>query len=211
MNASIEKKLCVSSAPSDRANLWRLSLDGGEPERLTDFNDLRLFNVAFSPDGETVAFARGQVGTTVRVNLEADEAGPRSYRFAIEPDPREHVAENNARTLLLTVEDRREKILYFEGEPRFEVRFLRQAVQQALVAAREIPRPEVLQPGELAGTRQQRLGFEGAPARAQRLRQPQGGIEPPHTQGQSGGFQHRIGISHPLPRATRQRRAAAQT
>ena len=77
-----------------------------------------------------VTFERGQVGSTVRVNLEAAEAGPRSYRFAVDPMPDEHVSENNARTLLLAVEDRREKILYFEGEPRWEVSFLRQALAE---------------------------------------------------------------------------------
>ena len=75
-----------------------------------------------------VAFARGRVGQSVRINLQAEEAGSRSYRFAVEPEADEEVKENNARTLLLAVEDRQEKILYFEGEPRWEVKFLRQAL-----------------------------------------------------------------------------------
>jgi uncharacterized membrane protein len=36
--------------------------------------------------------------------------------------------ENNRREVLIRVADREEKILYFEGEPRFEVKFLRRAV-----------------------------------------------------------------------------------
>ena len=36
----------------------------------------------------------------------------------------ELVAENNQREALIDVRDRREKILYFEGEPRFELKFL---------------------------------------------------------------------------------------
>jgi serine/threonine protein kinase/Tol biopolymer transport system component len=53
--------LLINTMPSDRANLWRLPLDGDEPERLTDFDSLLLANVAFSPDGETVAYARGEL------------------------------------------------------------------------------------------------------------------------------------------------------
>jgi uncharacterized membrane protein len=41
----------------------------------------------------------------------------------------ETVVENNERTALIDVRDVRESILYFEGEPRFEMKFLRRAVQ----------------------------------------------------------------------------------
>ena len=39
------------------------------------------------------------------------------------------VTQNNVRESLIAVDDRRDKILYFEGEPRFEVKFLRRAVE----------------------------------------------------------------------------------
>ncbi len=77
---------------------------------------------------ETVTFARGQEGTTVRINLMAETAGPRDYRFYVEPLSDERVKENNARDILVSVADDREKILYFEGEPRWEVKFLRKAI-----------------------------------------------------------------------------------
>ena len=50
--------LLVNSAAEDRANLWRLPLDGGDPERLTNFNEPRLSWVEFHPDGETMIFCR---------------------------------------------------------------------------------------------------------------------------------------------------------
>ena len=53
--------LLLNTRPSDRANLWRVPLDGGEPEPLTEFDSLLLFAVGFSRDGETVAFARGEL------------------------------------------------------------------------------------------------------------------------------------------------------
>ncbi|HEX7120098.1 MAG TPA: hypothetical protein VF212_14990 [Longimicrobiales bacterium] len=65
---------------------------------------------------------------TVRVAFTAEEAGPRRLRVRVPPQPGETVAENNGRDVLLQVVDRREKILYFEGEPRFEVKFIRRAV-----------------------------------------------------------------------------------
>ncbi len=77
-----------------------------------------------------VTFGRGQGATSVRLNLQADDEGAMGYRFSIAGDERERITENNARDLLLQVEDRREKILYVEGEPRFEVKFLRQAVAE---------------------------------------------------------------------------------
>ncbi len=65
---------------------------------------------------------------TVRVRATADEAGPRVFRFRVPPVPGELLAENNVREALVDVRDAREKILYFEGEPRFEMKFIRRAV-----------------------------------------------------------------------------------
>ena len=76
------------------------------------------------------------------------------------PQPGELLAENNARDVLVDVRDRREKILYFEGEPRFEMKFLRRAVtddkQLQLVvlqrtADNKYLRLEVDDPDELVG------------------------------------------------------------
>ena len=65
---------------------------------------------------------------TVPVRLTLDEPGPRVLRIRVPAIDGEMVTGNNARDLLVTVEERREKILYFEGEPRFELKFLRRAV-----------------------------------------------------------------------------------
>ncbi len=64
----------------------------------------------------------------VRVRVAASEAGPRLFRFRVAPRPGELVAENNIRDTLIEVRDGREKILYFEGEPRPEMKFVRRAV-----------------------------------------------------------------------------------
>ena len=66
--------------------------------------------------------------TTVRVRFTASDAGPRVFTFRVPAQQGELLAENNSRDVLVDVRDRREKILYFEGEPRFEMKFLRRAV-----------------------------------------------------------------------------------
>src|SRR5262245_34771750 len=66
---------------------------------------------------------------TVRVRFTASDAGPRLFRFRVPAQANEQVAQNNSREALIEVSDRREKILYFEGEPRFEAKFIRRAVE----------------------------------------------------------------------------------
>ena len=58
----------------------------------------------------------------------ASEAGPRLFKFRVAPQPDEVVTQNNVREALIEVRDARERILYFEGEPRFEMKFIRRAV-----------------------------------------------------------------------------------
>jgi uncharacterized membrane protein len=67
---------------------------------------------------------------TVRVRFTASDAGPRVFKFRIAPRQGELVTENNAREALIDVADRKEKILYYEGEPRPEMKFINRAVAE---------------------------------------------------------------------------------
>lgn len=67
--------------------------------------------------------------STVRVHFTAESAGPRSFRFRIPVQPGELVLENNDQDALILVQDDVQKILYFEGEPRYEVKFMRRAIE----------------------------------------------------------------------------------
>ncbi|MEQ1574745.1 MAG: vWA domain-containing protein, partial [Vicinamibacterales bacterium] len=111
---------------------------------------------------------------TVRVRATAAEAGPRVFRFKVAPQPDEVVTQNNAREALVDVRDTREKILYFEGEPRFEMKFIRRAVAddknlQLVVLQRtadnKFMRLEVDNPDELLGgfpkTREELFAYRG--------------------------------------------------
>ena len=76
--------------------------------------------VTLPPDGESL---------TARVRLTANEAGARLFRFRVPAQDGEEVTQNNARDALLEVRDRREKVLYYEGEPRAEAKFILSAVE----------------------------------------------------------------------------------
>ncbi len=67
---------------------------------------------------------------TVRVLFTAEESGARLFRFRVLEQDGEQVLRNNVREALIVVEEKRQKILYFEGEPRFEVKFVRRAVAE---------------------------------------------------------------------------------
>jgi uncharacterized membrane protein len=65
---------------------------------------------------------------TVRVRFTLADAGPRVIHFRIPVLDGEQVTQNNQRDALVTVTDRREKILYIDGQARYEMKFLRQSV-----------------------------------------------------------------------------------
>ncbi len=67
--------------------------------------------------------------TIAQIRITLEDTGPRRLRFSIPRRDEETVAQNNAREVLVDVRERREKVLYFEGEPRYEVKFLRRAIE----------------------------------------------------------------------------------
>ena len=77
---------------------------------------------------QTVALPADGEATTVRVQVPAMSAGARLLGFRIAAQPDEAIAQNNEQQVLVSVQGRREKILYLEGEPRFELKFIRRAV-----------------------------------------------------------------------------------
>src|SRR4051794_10624165 len=97
---------------------------GGQTVPLSVEDDGRIVNtqeVTLPPDGESA---------TVKVRFTASEAGARVFKFKVPTQQGEQVTQNNARDALIQVNDRREKILYFEGEPRYEMKFVRRGVEE---------------------------------------------------------------------------------
>ena len=79
---------------------------------------------------QEIALPDAGTPASIPVRFTVNEAGPRVLRFRVSPQPGELVTENNAREALIDVRDRKEKILYFEGEPRFEYKFIRRAIPE---------------------------------------------------------------------------------
>lgn len=77
-------------------------------------------DVTMPPDGEAA---------TIRVRFKVDEGGARRFKFRVPEQPGEQVLPNNTRENLIDVLDRRVKLLYLEGEPRFEAKFIKQALE----------------------------------------------------------------------------------
>lgn len=76
-----------------------------------------------------VTLPRDGEAAVVRLRVPASERGARLLRVHVPVQPDEMVKENNERDAVVVVNDQREKILYIEGEPRFELKFIRQAVE----------------------------------------------------------------------------------
>lgn len=83
--------------------------------RVVDTQDIQM-----PPDGEA---------RTIRVRFKVDEGGARRFKFRIAEQANEQVAQNNVRENLIDVLDKRVKLLYLEGEPRFEAKFVKQALE----------------------------------------------------------------------------------
>ncbi len=77
---------------------------------------------------ESVELGPSSEPVVTRIAFELPDAGPKRVRFRIPGQPGERVERNNARDAWIDVRGEREKILYFEGEPRWEVKFMRRAV-----------------------------------------------------------------------------------
>ena len=76
-----------------------------------------------------VPLTRGGETRLVTLSVPAETPGIRRLRFRLVPESDEEMTRNNERTALVEVEDRALELLYFEGQPRWEMKFLRRAVR----------------------------------------------------------------------------------
>jgi uncharacterized membrane protein len=95
----------------------------GQTVPITVEDDGRIVNT------EQITLPANGESATVKVRFTANEAGARLFRFTIPTQPGEQVTQNNMRETLIQVKDTREKVLYYEGEPRPEAKFVRRAVE----------------------------------------------------------------------------------
>jgi uncharacterized membrane protein len=81
-------------------------------------------------NSQDVAMPSDGTPASVSVHFSADQAGWRRFTFRVPLQEDELVMQNNERQILIDVREGRQKILYFEGEPRHEVKFMRRAVAE---------------------------------------------------------------------------------
>ncbi|HSR69341.1 MAG TPA: glutamine amidotransferase [Acidobacteriota bacterium] len=80
-------------------------------------------------DSRVVHLPRDAENTTVEVLIRPQTEGLKSYHFSVQPLQGEEITENNQRTALVEVENRLPRVLYVEGHPRWEFKFIRQALR----------------------------------------------------------------------------------
>ncbi len=121
----------------------------------------------------TVRIVGDDFETAVTALVPAEEGGVRQLRFRVAPFPGEMLTRNNERERLLEVDTRTVSVLYFEGQPRFEFKFLRRAVRHdpelrvagmVRTAEGKFYRVDMDSPEELAGgfpdSREELYGYE---------------------------------------------------
>jgi len=100
----------------------RIRHDGAGTARIRVHDGDRLLaarNIELADDSGT---------TTAWIDVELLDRGPRELAFALETREGEQEVRNNRRNALVDVLDADFRILYFEGEPRWEYKFLRRAI-----------------------------------------------------------------------------------
>lgn len=123
----LDAELPARVLPSSRLMLTatlRQSGFRGKPARLTVRDGDRVLaqkSLSLPADGET---------WRETLALNAGSAGVKTLEIAVQPLEGETNTRNNRLDRLIDVRDRKPRILYFEGEPRWEMKFIRRAVEQ---------------------------------------------------------------------------------
>jgi uncharacterized membrane protein len=108
---------------------------------------------------KVVAVGADGTGSSETMFFNAGDAGVKSVEFSVEPLPGEQNVANNAVTRLVDVSAEKRRILYVEGEPRWEYKFIRRAeaedkglqiVSMLRTTENKIYRQGIADPSELA-------------------------------------------------------------
>ncbi len=77
---------------------------------------------------QEIHFPRDSDTFSAEVKLTPRSEGVKTYRFSVAPLQGEEIAQNNERQTIIEVRNLQPRILYVEGRPRWEYKFIRQAV-----------------------------------------------------------------------------------
>lgn len=75
-----------------------------------------------------VQLGEASTSTTAWIDFALAEAGPHQLEFLVDTQDGEQEIRNNRRARLIDVQDDDYRILYYEGEPRWEYKFMRRAI-----------------------------------------------------------------------------------
>ncbi|MGH9470486.1 MAG: glutamine amidotransferase [Terriglobia bacterium] len=121
---------------------------------------LRVRDGAKTVGAREITFGRDDALQTESLLFDAGAAGAKAFQVSIDTLPGEENPSNNSLVRLVNVESGRRRILYVEGEPRWEYKFIRRAVEDdpilhlaSMVRTTEnnIYRQGIESPDELAG------------------------------------------------------------
>jgi len=77
---------------------------------------------------EAIQLPANTTTTTAKVDVDLRDAGYHRLRFSVAGIDSEPELRNNVRSTLIKVEEQQFRVLYFEGEPRWEYKFMRRAM-----------------------------------------------------------------------------------
>ncbi len=122
-----EVSVASKSLPRSRVSAQLTLRHDGQDERSTRITVRNGSSVLAS---KPVTLRRGEPVRREWIDFGAGEPGVRDLTFSIEPVPGEEIDGNNQRRRVLDVPRRRRRILYAEGEPRWQYKFMRRAVEK---------------------------------------------------------------------------------
>ena len=79
--------------------------------------------------GRQITLAADGASQSESLLFNAGDAGAKTLQFSVDPLPGEENRDNNSVSRLVNVESGKQRILYVEGEPRWEYKFIRRAEQ----------------------------------------------------------------------------------
>jgi uncharacterized membrane protein len=89
---------------------------------------LKIYNGDTFLSTEEITLDPTQTTTVALVNIDVPEPGQLDLRFTLDPINNERTLANNARARVVDVPEGRYKVLYVEGEPRWEYKFMQRAL-----------------------------------------------------------------------------------
>lgn len=79
---------------------------------------------------QDITLSSNDLSTLAYVDIDAEEPGQLDLRFSLDPIDNETHLANNTRSQVVDVRESRYRILYIEGEPRWEYKFMRRALSE---------------------------------------------------------------------------------